>query len=108
MSLEEAQKLVQRRRPQAVPIPAFVEMLKEYEQDCRVLGIISDKKKVATARGVVAGPPCKRPRLGNVGPQLPTAATAAGISSKPVVASRDESTVSAGPPSTTETTGTER
>ena len=102
MSLEEAQKLIQRRRPQAVPIPAFVDMLKEYEQNCRSLGAISDKKKVAAARTMGAGPP--RPRGANVGPQLPTAATAADITSETEVTRKDESTAGTCPPSTTKHT----
>jgi hypothetical protein len=47
MSLEEGMALVHRRRPQAQPIPAFIEILEQYEKEL----IISNNKKRESANG---------------------------------------------------------
>ncbi len=44
MSLEESLTLMKRRRPCVDPIPAFLEQLKRYEEECKSLGLI--KKKI--------------------------------------------------------------
>ena len=61
MCLEDALALVKRRRPKANPLPAFLEILKEYEGTCRSLGVIKGKNKVKRVSGPV-GPPAKRPK----------------------------------------------
>mmetsp|Transcript_24338 Transcript_24338/g.28021 ORF Transcript_24338/g.28021 Transcript_24338/m.28021 type:complete len:367 (-) Transcript_24338:254-1354(-) len=43
MTLEEALKVCQRRRPQICPNPAFMEQLSRYETQCRQLGVLSCK-----------------------------------------------------------------
>ena len=89
MTLNEAQRLVERRRPQAAPIPAFMEMLQEYEQTCRAVGAIaasSDEPKVSRKRGPVPripqGPPNKqRPRV-VVGPMPPPSGGRTSVDAK--------------------------
>lgn len=43
MTLEEALKVCQRRRPQICPNPAFMEQLSRYETQCRQIGVLSCK-----------------------------------------------------------------
>ena len=67
LSLADALKLVQRRRPEAQPIPAFMQFLERFEQQCQ---------EFSTTR------PTKRPRIGpTIGPPTscpppPTSTTA--------------------------------
>jgi hypothetical protein len=80
MPLAEALALVKRRRPKADPLPAFLEMLKGYEQTCRSIGAISadEDTKVKRVIGPQLGPrmdaapmesiPSKRARV--VGPPV--------------------------------------
>ena len=42
MSFDNALKLVKRRRPCAGPIPAFLEQLRQYEEECKGLDLIKD------------------------------------------------------------------
>ena len=42
MSFDNALKLVKRRRACARPIPAFLDQLKQYESECKTLGLIKD------------------------------------------------------------------
>ena len=70
MPLDSAMALIQRRRPEAEPIPDFMAMLGQYEAQCRSDGAIVDlrtgipgKNKKRTAGAV--GPACP----GAVGPQ---------------------------------------
>lgn len=71
MPLDDALALIQRRRPDAEPIPDFMDMLRQYEAQCRRDGAIVDqvnessrkhKKRTAAA---AAGPASKT----DVGPQ---------------------------------------
>jgi len=93
MNTEEALKMIQRRRPEAEPIPAVIEILEKYQAKCaQEKGNKNDKNhgketKKATELKRAAGPvgPSsnnKRPRIGPsqktvIGPSLPTAVASA-------------------------------
>ena len=54
MPLNEAMQLVKRRRPEADPIPDFVAMLRDYELQCRLDGVIRNDDDNADAAVVAA------------------------------------------------------
>ncbi|EEC47494.1 predicted protein [Phaeodactylum tricornutum CCAP 1055/1] len=69
MPLSQALTLVQRRRPQAAPIPAFVTFLEEYEVGLRETGVVSSTSSGAKRPAGAAqpsGPTAKRPLVGPV------------------------------------------
>ncbi len=62
MTAKEALALIKRRRPEACPIPAFVELLKSFEKQCC--------PEAAVKRELLGpAPPPKRRQL--IGPQPP-------------------------------------
>lgn len=85
MPLESALSLIRRRRPDAEPIPDFMDMLRRYESQCRKDGAIVEDGTTSSKKRAAIGPsprpePPKRaaigPALGSVvvaavGPQLP-------------------------------------
>lgn len=77
MTLDDAMELVQRRRPEVDPIPAFLNMLRDYELQCRSQGdIASDSatKKFGNKRAAaVVGPSGPSPNRSRprIGPSLP-------------------------------------
>lgn len=67
--------MIQRRRPQAQPIPAFLSILRAYEASCSEIGAKLSSKDDAQQRKAPAGPALptrKRPRA--IGPALPKSA----------------------------------
>lgn len=91
MSLDEALQTIQRRRPQAQPIPAFIEILKQYEEKHGSSNMAkrgpndtfntNDKKrrKKGPSIGPSIGPEGPPPRT--VGPQRPAMTSAATAAS---------------------------
>ena len=73
MPLDDALALIQRRRPDAEPIPDFMDMLRQYEAQCRRDGAIVDqldelsrknKKRTATAAADPAAGPASKSAAG--------------------------------------------
>ncbi|CAB9502331.1 specificity protein phosphatase 15 [Seminavis robusta] len=79
MSLQGALEMIKRRRPAAEPIPAFHEILVQYEAQCdKERGKGDNTKKTKRSLSPTRNPheEKKRPRVGpSIGPALPSAAT---------------------------------
>lgn len=79
MQLADAMAMVKRRRPRAEPIPAFLEMLKDYEKQCQSLGVLrasapEKKKKEVGSLMPSLGPSVERAsKKPVIGPELPNA-----------------------------------
>jgi len=79
MTYQAALQLVQRRRPQAQPIPAFVKMLQDYETTCRDNGWIpTESDEIAVTKNnkpilshEKTAQPQPAPRTASIGPCLP-------------------------------------
>jgi hypothetical protein len=70
MSLKDALQMIQRRRPQAQPIPAFMEILEQFEKEHRSGDCNDPKKRVS--RHQVSPHDRKRQRVGpSIGPAGP-------------------------------------
>lgn len=66
MTASEALALIKRRRPEACPIPAFVELLESFEKQC----LPATEATGATKRNLLGpAPPPKRRQV--IGPQPP-------------------------------------
>ena len=85
MTYADAIEMCQRKRPEAQPIPAFVEQCQKYERKCRKLGVIKSgggggsgssspkKRKLGPSIGPAIGP--------SIGPEPPAAAGGGGANS---------------------------
>ena len=88
MTYADAIEMCQRKRPEAQPIPAFVEQCQKYERKCRKLGVIKSggggsgssspkKRKLGPSIGPAIGP-----SIGpSIGPEPPAAGGAGAKSS---------------------------
>lgn len=73
MSLDDAMKRIQLRRPQAQPIPAFMDILKQYEKEitCKKKRESSNRSEVGSKKRQRVVGPSFGPSIGPVGPQKP-------------------------------------
>ena len=62
MSMDDALQMIQRRRPQAQPIPAFMEILEQYAKEYGTSDQEDSKKRVSQSRSIANDR--KRPRVG--------------------------------------------
>jgi len=121
MTLQDSMTLIQEKRPEANPIPAFLDQLQEYETTCIDLGIYSssksEKSKVETKRRAPIGPaamPKKQRVIGPAamplprnekedkgvvcGPELPKDVVACGSNSNGDERNNDDRSIGVGSP----------
>lgn len=67
MTLKDAMAVLQEKRPEAQPIPKFMEQLNDYEVKCRLLGVISVGDKERHKRRIGPSDPSTEPQ----GPIMP-------------------------------------
>jgi len=109
MNLKDSMTLIQQKRPQAEPIPAFMTQLQEYEKKCIDLGVFgkdskhkldesseSSNQTKRRAIGPAVGPP--KPVIGPslIGPSLPPLVEAK-VKEPTTETSRKEDASSCGP-----------
>lgn len=70
MTLQDSMALIQKKRPQANPIPAFYTQLQEYEKTCMDLGIFKtvERSKPETKRLAPIGPSVMPKKQRIIGP----------------------------------------
>jgi hypothetical protein len=75
MTLQDSMALIQQKRPQANPIPAFYSQLQEYEKTCMDLGIFKSRSKPETKRLAPIGPSVMPKKQRIIGPAAMPAST---------------------------------